>query len=212
MTNYEAGMKKLVLIVMGLLCASTVVAAPYTLQFTSTVVTGRSLPAGISVGESFEVYVVVDNGGTTDSNQTWGFADIQSVRYSINSGSYIAIFPSSTFASPSTGGVIQTDGGGRVTSSTADWAAASTPGNMDSSGLELYEWYINGANDMIFYSPCCNPSVGAADSTNDSRLWTVTPGDPSATSAATAVPALPLFGLFALGGLLGLFGLRKLKQ
>jgi len=146
----ERIMKGFWIAALWLLVATATSAAPYTLIFTSTVITDNSLPTGITVGDSFEMYVVVDNGGATAVNQTWTYADVQSVAFALSGGSYVATFPSSTFVSPSTGGTIQTDGTGAVSSSTTSWRASSTAGNFDSIGLELSEWYINGANDIIF--------------------------------------------------------------
>lgn len=194
--------KSAILVLLALLFTHTASADPYTLTFTSTVTTNGSLPAGVNVGDSFEIFLVVDNGGSTDISQTWSFADIVSVDFSINGGSYTASFPAATFVTPTINGDIQTDGTGTVTSSTADWDASSTPGNLDSNGDELDQWYINDANDIIFYVSGPN-SIGAAGSTSTVNLWAVSSAMPPAP-AANAIPTMSAYGLIltALGMLL----------
>ena len=86
--------------------ANMALAAPYDLHFTSTV-SGNDPAFGVTMGDSFEITVRVDNGGTTAVNQTWQFADIQSVRFSLKGGAYTANFPSSTFITYTTSGSIQ---------------------------------------------------------------------------------------------------------
>ena len=190
--------KSPILFLLALLFANTVAAAPYTLQFTSTTSSNGTYPPGASFGDSFEIYVVVDNGGATDINQTWGYSDIQSVVYSINGGSFIASFPQATFIDNNLGdiGDIQTDGAGAVSSSTASWSATSTAGNLDSNGDELEEWYVNGENDMIFYTGGNPDSVGADASTDDAGSWSVSPGVVGPGGGVpTSVPTMSAYGL-----------------
>lgn len=202
-------MKKTVYtIFLCLFFANTALAAPYDLHFTSTV-SYNNLASGVTVGDSFEITVRVDNGGTTAVNQTWQYADIESVRFSVKGGAYTANFPRSTFIDLATAGSIQTDGAGVVSSSLAGWTANITANNIDSDGNALTYWFIDGLNPVLFAAISFGKAISAADSTNNSSLWTVSA---SAPATAKAVPTMSVYGLiFTAFGVL-LVATRRLRN
>jgi hypothetical protein len=197
------------LVLLALLFTHTASADPYTLTFTSTVTDSGSLPAGVNVGDSFEMFVVVDNGGSTEINQTWGYADILSVDFSINGGSYTANFPGATFIPFDTVGDIQTDGAGMVTSSVTEWGAETHAGNLDSNGNELDEWIIIGLNPIVI--TVAGFEIDAAGATTTANLWAVSAFVMPPAPASNAIPTISIYGLILTTLGLLLVATRRLR-
>ncbi len=130
-------------------------ADPYTLRFTSTVVSNPA-PAGVTLGDPLIINVVVDNGGSSQANQTWDSGDIVSVNFAAGPRYAINIL-NPTLVSPS--GTIQTNAAGDVSAVSADWFDTSSAPVMDSNGTVVSSWGIDNISnvaqtrDGIFLKP-----------------------------------------------------------
>ena len=101
--------------------ATPALASPFSYQFASTIAASASiLPAGLSVGDSAVITVVLDNGGTSTISQTWTAANLQSVTFNFNNGGLLT-----TFFSPFGGG-LSSDIGDFVTDATGTLLSVMT--------------------------------------------------------------------------------------
>ncbi|MCB1994868.1 MAG: PEP-CTERM sorting domain-containing protein [Burkholderiaceae bacterium] len=193
-------MNKLVghgLMVMALTVATSVtaLAAPVTMTYEGTVsiVNGDSI-VGVAAGSSAVFSVLMDNGGSSLTSQTWNVSDLLSVTMDFGGGARTTVF-SSPFDSPafSSSGTFATDAAGDVSAVMtltgfivdADFAT-NGPGTQ-------FGWFINGANHVY-------QEVGGGKSTLIS-LENVGGDINPANWTATGGAAVPEPGTLALAGL-----------
>lgn len=188
--------------------ASSVNAALIQYEFNGTVRNSTFTLTGVSQGDSAVITVGLDNGGSSNINQVWTAADLQSVTFDFNNGAILT-----TFLSPFGGGLInsagsfQTDAAGTLTSVMTNW----------SDGLIGTDWISNDPGiPSLWWLDGFNPIYQNASGQLASIVLPInipgTPGllDPASWTQVSAIPvpaAVWLFGT-ALVGLLG-FGRRK---
>jgi len=143
----------------------------YILRFTDTVNNpcNKGCPSGVTVGDSFTIDVVVDNGASKISN-TWNYEHAESITFRAGTwsatvnprlGTGKAAYGS--FKTNASGGL--TDAPGITTVKNAGWGQGSSqigPGQKDSNGKVISFYYLDGDNDIIFVFE--NGSSGAEDS------------------------------------------------
>lgn len=169
--------------------ATAASAAPFSLTYTGSVTTvAASLAGFVSVGDTFTIDVIVDNGGTSTLSQNWTIAD--TVSATVRAGTYVGLWTADFYTDPSVTG-FSTDATGDLT--VASWFGTfDSPTSTDNLGLgaRLFNGAVLASNgDLIEY----RPFLGAVAS------WS----DPVAV-AAVPLPAsltLTLAGLAAVGGL-----------
>jgi hypothetical protein len=182
-----------------LIVPGSALAAPFQFVYTDTVsaVTG-SFP-GISIGDTFTVTVVADNGSSSIESQQWLPGDIVSASLSIADGVYSASYtpPGDCVLS---GICFETDANGDLTTSfyEDDLAPLLGTDSFGSDGLMLFS-HLSIRN---------SPGTGIAGYVGQSQAkWAVVPQ----TSTVPAFGPLGTAMLLSLLGLLGLSGLRKLR-
>ena len=127
-----------------LLTFNTASADPYTLRFTSTVISDPA-PKGVTLGDPLIINIVVDNGGSDQVSETWDAGDILSVNFA--AGPRYAI----NIVSPTlngTSGTIQTDDAGNVSAVSAKWFVTSPTALIDSNGTAVSSWGIDNIGDV----------------------------------------------------------------
>jgi hypothetical protein len=169
-------------------------AVPVELTYTGQVTfVEASLTGLVSVGDTFSIAVVVDNGGATTISQTWSIAD--TISAVVTAGTYVGNWTADFYTSSSTG--FTTDATGALT--IASWFGTfDSPSSIDSlgTGARLFNGSVEASNgDFFNYSPLLgNPAN-----------WT----DPVIVGAPVPLPAA---GWLMLAGLGGLAALRRAKR
>ncbi|WP_299772406.1 hypothetical protein [uncultured Pseudoteredinibacter sp.] len=171
-------------------------------------------------GRPVVVSITLDNGGTTNINQTWTSAQIVEVSFSLSGNILSSMNPSlpghTLTATPTS--ILQSDGAGdlSVMPNSISGALASqvsvTPGS-DTDPVD--EWYINAANG-IYFSDLRNNDLSVANviQNNSAASWQQGGSVPSpgAPSAAQAVPTFPAFAVFLLSLIIGAAGARAHRR
>jgi hypothetical protein len=185
----------LVLAVLVILPGSAL-AAPFQCVYTDTVSGVIGSFPGISVGDTFTVTVVADNGSSSVASQQWLPGDIVSASLSIAGGAY-----SASYTPPGDcvfGGIcFETDANGDLTTSfyEDDQAPFLGTDSFGSDGFMLFS-HLSIRN---------SPGTGIAGYVGQSQAkWAVVP-------QTSTVPAFGPLGTAMLLSLLGLSGLRKLR-
>lgn len=186
-----------------LICiTSTINAAPFSFQFSETVMDSSLL--GVSSGDNFVITVTVDNGGISNQNQEWTSADLVSVAFDINDG-----FILTSFNSPFDAGLIMdtgsitTDISGNLLTVMSNWFDLDvfTDFTTNTSDTE-FAWFING-NNGVYVQGDGFVLPGTVDINNVERNI-----DPAYWSEVAPIPVPAALWLFG-SALLGLIGLRK---
>ena len=130
--------------------AAPALASPFSYQFASTIAASASiLPAGLSVGDSAVITVVLGNGGTSTISQTWTAANLQSVTFNFNNGGLLT-----TLSSPFSGGLFSasgnfvTNGTGALTSVMTNWGDITITTDYTTNGATPVFWFVNGLNNV----------------------------------------------------------------
>jgi len=201
--------------------AAGAMAAPFSVTYTDTVSPASTLPAGINLGEQATVKLILDNGNSSVANQTWTAADVQCVIFTFNNAQdkFVAInYAGNPFSSATTGNFM-TDGSGQLQVGTIDWEDSSdpitNPQKTNISGVTLYDWYLDGSNEVIDWSPdeAYFTNVGNDDQVTNWSNPVPSNGICAGSAAPSPAPAMANQTLVFLGaGLLmaGLWSVRRL--
>ena len=177
--------------------------------------------ANVIEGESYQVTLVVDNGGNSLANQTWAADDLVSIRFEFNDARDVTfeqdVDPS--YEEYFVDGTATTDESGNLTQFFSAVRAGGP--SYQTVGLDDFVndalWYLNGQNNILYadananggsYRPTVGDATGGVSIAASEWAVTVYPG----RATPTPVPTLPLYGLVLLFGLLGMLGLRKLEK
>jgi hypothetical protein len=179
-----------------LIVPGSALAAPFQFVYTDTVTAISGSFPGISVGDTFTVTVVADNGSSSVASQQWLPGDIVSASLSIAGGAY-----SASYTPPGDcvfGGIcFETDANGDLTQSFYEDDQVPFLGT-DSFGSD---------GSMVFshLSIRNSPGSGIAGYAGQSQAnWVLVP-------QSAGVPAFGPLGTAMLLSLLGFLGLRKLR-
>lgn len=167
----------------------------YDFRLTSTILTANT--PGISAGDVFTLDVFANNGGSSQTSQTWDAASV--LNFTIHAGSY-----SATYSKPYPFGMsFQTNSSGALTVASF-FGTDATSVNTDNFGTWSAALAVNGNAVFTDFNGLKNfIQIGANQNIAN---WSV-----SEVPTATPLPAaLPLFasGLSALG----LFGWRRKRK
>lgn len=148
-------------------------AAPFSFTWTTTLgVSGTNY----NDGEALVVTMVLDNGGTTATSQTWDINDLVSLTVALNDAPNVitTVFAGPAFSPPApppddTTGSFVTDGTGALIAVPSDWG--SRTGNFgtvvstdDPNGSANIRWVLDGAGGFLYQNDGtpARPSNGAA--------------------------------------------------
>jgi hypothetical protein len=194
-------------------------AAPFATTYTSTIgaaVNNTTFPE-LEVGETFQITLVMDNGGAVATNQTWTNTALECIVFQFNDGGNV-VFAQDLAADGNftTVGTASTDAAGALTqffTGIVDGEGNSTASNYTAAGFTVtdpVEWYLDSTNDFFVSGISTGTQRGVADSADGIQMaasnWSApTPFTQSCNALAflprSGVPATPtwLLGLLALG-------------
>jgi hypothetical protein len=210
-------------------------AAPFSVKYADTV--GASgLPAEILVNQQAIVELILDNGNSSATNQSWSASHLKCIIFTFNNAhdKWVAInysgSPLSANAETAVIGTFATNGSGQLQSGTFDWEDFRTPFNTpNSSNLSgspaVGAWFIDHFNSVLSLGSAPPKNVDFLNVTHDDQTanWSnpvsstgtcagpstppITP--PPIVSAAVSVPTLSEWGLVALSLLVTLIALVR---
>lgn len=204
--------------------SANVNSAPYFITYTSTI-SFSGYPEIIN-GESYTLTFVVDNGGTTTSNQIWNAADLQCAHWSMNNAGNVRFEHDLSGAGEIAEifGAIETDAGGALVDNfTSVISDPATPAAYTAIGFippDPIGWYAN-SNNQIFYSPTYVNSF--SDAAGGVQMAVVNWSNPQpyvGVGCAAAVPpvvtprsipTLTEWGVILLSGLLSIGAIFALR-
>ena len=183
-------------------------AAQFVYQYTDTI--SATSVDGLSNGDNAVITLTLDNGGTSNQNQTWTSFDLAIVDFNFGDGAV-----QTTFFSPFDGGLASglgsftTDAAGNLLTVMTSWfdefVTADYTTNISDS--DNYLWYLNGINGVFFFD---NLSADVSDGLNLSNVEDIL--DPNAwTEVTNPVPVPAAVWLFG-SALVGLVSLRRRQQ
>jgi hypothetical protein len=199
-------------------------AAPYSVTFTGTSLTGQVFPAGVNNGEQVSIKFVIDNGNSSVASQAWSAANVQCAIFTFNNAQdkFVAINYSGQPFTTSTTGNFTTNGAGVLQAGLIVWRDLSRPiTNPKVTNIvgttSLWSWYINGANDVIYWNPFGTASVGTSNVANNVQVTNWSNPVPANGVCANLfqssqpIPTLSDWGIIMLSALVGLFALVRLS-
>ncbi|MCF7960857.1 MAG: PEP-CTERM sorting domain-containing protein [Pirellula sp.] len=156
--------------------------------------TKNSYVDNVSLGDQFKVVIVMDNGGSTLSNQTWGANHVLSVTFDFNNGAHKTVFdPNGGDGFSASVGSFVTNGLGQLTAVPSSWTDRDNLNVISTNSTQTpFSWFLNDRNDKYYISPL-GPAVGIPspiDNTIASN-WTI--------STIAAVPEPSSLALFGIG-------------
>jgi len=177
---------------------SPAVASPFSFQYSDTILAGDNLALlGLAVGQTVEITVVVDNGGSDALLETWTASDLESVTFDFNNG-----FLVTTFSSPFDGGLVSaagdfvTNAGGTLTSVLVDWTDGPVSDFTTNGSGTAFFWFLNGGNSV--YAESDGQSLKILDLTNVGNM--LSPANWSqVTSTVAPVPEPATLSLLGVG-------------
>lgn len=167
---------------------------------------GVSTIPGITTGEAYKVQFVVDNGGTSNINQTWVGADIKQVIWTFNNaGNVVFTHNAVTLAPNVVAGTVTTNGAGALLTNFTAVNSNNGVGNgfYTVTGTALVNnvaWHANGFNSVFR-----DTNVGRLVSSTGGGVVMAPAGWVLAAvsvAAPVAVPTLSEWGTLILGLLL----------
>jgi len=176
------------LVVTGLLLGGqAALAAPFCFQYSDTITTSGSFPAGLTTGDSVTVIVKVDNTGSTLNGQTWTSAHLQSVTFDFKNGTLKTIFTSPFGGGlDGTTGNFVTNGAGTLTAVPSEWGDGYAGTDVTTNGAAPpNSWYLDNTNDK--YYEILTTSVGFSVPNRNQ-----TPGNWSNVTCPVAAPIPPV--------------------
>ena len=149
----------------------------------------------VSLGDQFKVVIVMDNGGSTLSNQTWGANHVLSVTFDFNNGAHKIVFdPNGGDGFSASVGSFVTNGLGQLTAVPSSWTDRDNLNVISTNSTQTpFSWFLNDRNDKYYATGGSGPSVGIPspiDNTIASN-WTI--------STIAAVPEPSSLALFGIG-------------
>ena len=156
--------------------------------------TKNSYVDNVSLGDQFKVVIVMDNGGSTLSNQTWGANHVLSVTFDFNNGAHKIVFdPNGGDGFSASVGSFVTNGLGQLTAVPSSWTDRDNLNVISTNSTQTpFSWFLNDRNDK-YYISALGPAVGIPspiDNTIASN-WTI--------STIAAVPEPSSLALFGIG-------------
>jgi hypothetical protein len=208
--------------------ASIASASPFSVTYTDTISNFTGSFTDINVGETAQVTLVFDNGGSSAANQTWTAANVQCVIFKFNNaGNRFAAINYAGSSVPTTTGTFTTNGAGQLQAGTIDWEDQSDPVTAPSvvniAGVTggVGNWLLNGANRVVDFSVGAISFTNVANDTQVTNWSNPTPaggvcasffgGRPPPNSAAP-VPTLNPWGMIALSALTGVAAVVGLRR
>lgn len=208
---------------------SVAVAAPYAVNYQGNI-SSSDFPE-ITVGESYTLTLVFDNGGTSANSQTWGAAHLTCAIWRMNNARNVVYAQNLVATPPSTvTGSATTNGAGGLTGMFS--SVSSIPGDpgypagsFTSSGISLtapVHWFANSLNGVFYDALGGTQNREFSDAAggvimNPANWSAPTPfsGSCSAAPSAVGVAPVPTLGEWGLG-LLGLaaagLGAQRLRR
>jgi hypothetical protein len=139
------------------LSVSSVNAALFEYQYLDTMSFVNISGLGLAAGQTAQITVALDNGGTSIVSQTWTASDLQSVTWDFNNGGLIT-----TFFAPWGGGGLSVSDGAFTTDGTGDligvmdsWYKSGGGTDFVTSGPGIpSSWFLEGINGVYHQSNC----------------------------------------------------------
>lgn len=189
-------------------------AAPFTYTWSTTDDGTSSGDLAGTPGRPVVISITLDNGGSTNVNQTWGPNQLTSVSFSI-SGSVVSTIdvthPDHTLIAA---GVFQSNAAGDLTvmlSSFRGTMVSQAPVTPGTDTDPVGNWYVTTSGNTIYISGGGSNSLKVNNhlqmntASNWQRAGIATP---PASNNATAVPSMPMVAFGILGLMLSFFGGR----
>lgn len=208
--------------IIKLMCCSTILmasfgamAAPFTYTWSSTTDGGSSGDFTGAAGRPVVISITLDNGGSTNVNQTWTSSELVSVSYSLSGSALstiaVTVAGHSLNVAP---GDFQSNGAGDLTAMSTSYNGELTNQTPVTPGTDtdpVFKWWINTGNPI--YSSDGNTNTIKVNNhtqmntaSNWQRSGSATP--PAASNTVTAVPSMPMVAFGILGLMLSFFGGR----
>ena len=195
--------------------SSFVVAAPFTVTYTDTVLASSTIPP-YNTGEAFTISIVLDNGGTSVASQTWTSADITSITFTINDAPDTITTVFSPISLTTSTGSFVTNAAGVLTAVPSAWNDNGFPLNStvlstNDPDLPVNAFFINSANGVYFSNTNVAEMTNVANNTTAAN-WS-NPVSAGVLAPATAVPALSQWAMIMLSLMLLAIGLlNKIRR
>jgi hypothetical protein len=205
-------------------------AAPYAITYQGTmgaaIAPVTTLP-GITVGQSYTVTFVFDNGGATANAQTWTTADLTCAIWQMNNAKNAVFVQDLTATPPIANGSVTTNAGGALTA-VFNQVEGSPAGSYTTSGITLVpavNWAAAGGNH-VFYDIGTGTTRAFTDTSGGVQMdiahWSAPKPftgscnaasfAPVNTNTAAAVPTLGEWSLALLALTAAGFGARRLRR
>ena len=176
-------------------------AEPFSYVHETTIAPDSTHP-DVNAGDTLRIIVTMDNGGTTNENQTWTAADhLQSVTFEVSNGGVTSLV--TTFSAPFDGGLagstgnFVTDADGVPTAVMDDWfdgnVTTDFTTNSSQDPLMPLDWFINGAN-AVYTENGLNATININDvrNNNNAAFWSFLAGStPPSSVGGFAEPLFP---------------------
>jgi len=152
---------------------------------------GGSYVDNVSFGDQFKVVIVMDNGGSTLSNQTWNANHVLSVTFDFNNGAHKTVLdPNGGGGFDDSVGSFVTNGLGQLTEVPFSWYDESNVNVISTNSTQTPNaWYLNNDNNKYFTNNY-DFEVGIPGSGIDNTIasnWTI--------SSVPEPSSLALFGI-----------------